>query len=54
MTSLRTEPDASGSFGDFGGRYVPETLIAALEQLTDAWQACREDEEFQQAIAKIS
>ncbi|MAT81354.1 MAG: tryptophan synthase subunit beta [Phycisphaerae bacterium] len=50
MTSLRTEPDASGSFGDFGGRYVPETLIAALEQLTDAWQACREDEEFQQAF----
>ena len=47
MTSLRTEPDQNGNFGAFGGRYVPETLIAALEQLTDAWMASRSDETFQ-------
>ncbi|MBG84866.1 MAG: tryptophan synthase subunit beta [Phycisphaerae bacterium] len=47
MTSLRTEPDGNGNFGPFGGRYVPETLIAALEQLTEAWTASKEDEHFQ-------
>jgi tryptophan synthase beta chain len=28
--------DARGRFGDYGGRYVPETLIAALDELTEA------------------
>jgi tryptophan synthase beta chain len=30
-------------FGPYGGRYVPETLIAALDELTEAWEATRED-----------
>jgi tryptophan synthase beta chain len=30
-------------FGPYGGRYVPETLIAALDELTAAWEAARED-----------
>jgi tryptophan synthase beta chain len=33
-------------FGPYGGRYVPETLIAALDELTAAWGAAREDAEF--------
>ncbi len=33
-------------FGPYGGRYVPETLIAALDELTEAWEATREDPEF--------
>jgi tryptophan synthase beta chain len=33
-------------FGPYGGRYVPETLIAALDELTAAWTEVREDEEF--------
>jgi len=33
-------------FGPYGGRYVPETLIAALDELTAAWGEAREDEEF--------
>jgi tryptophan synthase beta chain len=33
-------------FGPYGGRYVPETLIAALDELTAAWAEAREDEEF--------
>jgi tryptophan synthase beta chain len=37
----------SGRFGPFGGRYVPETLMAALEQLTDAYKAARQDAGFQ-------
>ncbi|MDC0935420.1 tryptophan synthase subunit beta [Pirellulales bacterium] len=40
-------PDDLGRFGDFGGRYVPETLIAALDQLAAEYQAARDDPEFQ-------
>jgi tryptophan synthase beta chain len=43
------EPDEHGRWGlnrDFGGRYVPETLVAALDQLEAAWQAVRHDPRF--------
>lgn len=40
------EPDERGRFGDFGGRFVPETLVAALQQLTEQYQRIREDGEF--------
>ena len=39
-------PDARGRFGDFGGRYVPETLIPALDELTLAYAAARVDPAF--------
>ena len=44
-------PDARGRFGPFGGRYVPETLIPALERLTEGVQAHLHDAEFRQALA---
>jgi tryptophan synthase beta chain len=34
-------------FGAYGGRYVPETLIAALDELSTAWAEARDDEDFQ-------
>ncbi|HEY1168659.1 MAG TPA: tryptophan synthase subunit beta [Candidatus Limnocylindrales bacterium] len=43
------EPDAAGRWGlnrDFGGRYVPETLVAALDQLEAAWSEVRHDPRF--------
>ncbi len=43
------EPDEQGKWGlnrDFGGRYVPETLIAALDQLQAAWSETRHDPRF--------
>lgn len=43
-------PDAGGRFGVFGGRYVPETLIPALERLTEGVQAHLHDSEFRQAL----
>jgi tryptophan synthase beta chain len=43
-------PDTHGRFGAFGGRYVPETLMHALEQLTAAYDAAREDPEFQRQL----
>ena len=40
-------PDAAGRFGRFGGKYVPETLIAALAQLEKDYSAIQSDPEFQ-------
>ena len=34
------------TYGDWGGRYVPETLIPALDELTDAWNAAKQDPSF--------
>lgn len=39
-------PDGRGRFADFGGRYVPETLIPALDDLARAYEAARVDPEF--------
>jgi tryptophan synthase beta chain len=41
-------------FGPYGGRYVPETLIAALDELTAAWGEAKEDGEFQQRLAALN
>jgi len=40
-------PDQRGYFGAFGGRFVPETLMSALEELTEAYEAARKDPTFQ-------
>ena len=40
-------PDINGRFGDFGGRYVPETLVHPVEELERAYLAVRNDERFQ-------
>jgi tryptophan synthase beta chain len=39
-------PDAQGKFGPFGGRYVPETLMPAFEELEDAYEELRYDATF--------
>ncbi len=40
------DADAQGWFGDFGGRFMPEALIAALDELTAAWQEAMADASF--------
>ena len=40
-------------FGPYGGRYVPETLIAALDELTAAWAKAREDAEFKRRLGAL-
>jgi tryptophan synthase beta chain len=45
--ALNTHPDAGGHWGRYGGRYVPETLMAPLEELTEAFEAARRDPGFQ-------
>ncbi len=42
----RKEAEVPGRFGPYGGRYVPETLIPALDELEQAWAEAREDEQF--------
>ena len=43
MTAVGTKPGVERRFGPYGGRYVPETLIPALDELEREWLAARED-----------
>ncbi|MFY9584008.1 MAG: tryptophan synthase subunit beta [Candidatus Acidiferrales bacterium] len=45
-TAAQTWPDARGRFGPYGGRYVPETLMAPLEELECAYSDARADAAF--------
>ena len=44
---MTPQPDAGGHFGPYGGRYVPEVLMAPIEELETAYLAAREDPAFQ-------
>jgi tryptophan synthase beta chain len=46
----RRDPDARGYFGEFGGRFVPETLVAPVEALTAAYFEARQDPGFLRAL----
>ena len=46
-------PDAGGHFGPYGGRYVPETLMAPLEELERAYYEARQDPAFQAELADL-
>ena len=46
-------PDARGRFGPYGGRYVPETLMFAIEQLTAAYDEAKHDPAFQAEFRRI-
>jgi tryptophan synthase beta chain len=46
MKTDTQQPDALGHWGLYGGRYVPETLMAPLEELTEAFMAARDDQSF--------
>ena len=50
MTNL---PDARGHFGPYGGRFVPEVLMAPLEELEAAYAAARVDPAFQAELADL-
>ena len=43
-------PDSHGRFGDFGGRFVPETLTRALDQLSEEYEKAKKDAEFQREL----
>jgi tryptophan synthase beta chain len=53
MTEVETQPDELGHWGIYGGRYVPETLMAPLEELTAAYFTAREDPAFKSELATL-
>ncbi len=50
MSSIPKTRAVAGRFGPYGGRYVPETLVAALEELETAYERARRDRKFQQEL----
>jgi len=49
----KTLPDARGHFGRFGGRFVPETLMAPLIELERAWASAKRDKKFQRRLGDL-
>src|SRR6476661_7743813 len=47
------QPDSLGHWGQYGGRFVPETLMAPLDELTAAYFASRDDESFQSELHEL-
>ncbi len=52
-TGTTNVPDERGYFGQFGGRFVPETLIPALDELIAAYQEAMADPEFQSKLSHL-
>ena len=50
---MKSEPDDRGHFGPYGGRFVPETLIAALDELAEAYPRIRALPEFQRELGEL-
>src|SRR5436309_2250120 len=53
QSTLRSWPDARGRFGEFGGRFVPETLMHPVEELEQAYEAARGDPKFQAELDRL-
>jgi tryptophan synthase beta chain len=53
MSTLSQVPDVAGRFGPFGGRFVPETLTFALEQLAAEYQKAAADSDFQATLEQL-
>jgi tryptophan synthase beta chain len=53
MAEVETQPDELGHWGIYGGRYVPETLMAPLEELTAAYFTARKDPAFESELATL-
>ena len=47
------QPDSAGHFGRFGGRFVPEALVAALDELDGAWRTAMTDDSFRDEFGAL-
>src|SRR6476620_10707041 len=47
------DPDARGDYGAYGGRFVPETLMAPIEELRQAYFEARSDQTFRATLARL-
>jgi len=50
---IAIQPDSTGHFGPYGGRFVPEVLMAPLEELERAYLEARKDRDFQAELADL-
>ena len=50
---MRSKADDGGHFGEYGGRYVPETLIAALDDLARAYESAKDSSEFRHRLGDL-
>ena len=46
-------PDSSGKFGDYGGKFVPETLMTALTELEESYNQIKDDPQFSDELANL-
>lgn len=53
MSALTQVPDATGHFGKYGGMFVPETLMAPLQELAEEYERARVDPAFQEQLASL-
>lgn len=53
MKNQHSTPDINGHFGDYGGRYMPETLIPLVLEVEDAYKKIKNDAEFKTAFKKL-
>jgi len=53
MMNSISQPDSLGHWGPYGGRFVPETLMAPLEELTAAYESARADESFENQLDQL-
>jgi tryptophan synthase beta chain len=53
MRKSKQLPDARGYFGQFGGRFVPETLMPALDELEAAYRTAERDPSFWAEVDRI-
>ena len=53
ISAPQAMPDAQGRFGPYGGRYVPETLVAPLEELEQVYAEARKDPAFQSELDSL-
>ena len=51
--STQALPDERGRYGEYGGRFVPETLVPALDELTHAWREALADPSFQAELDEL-
>ncbi len=49
----KSQPDRDGRFGEYGGRFVPETVVFALEELTRAYKVARGEKEFKKRFSDL-
>src|ERR1700704_441008 len=53
LVTSRRDPDARGYFGEFGGRFVPETLVEPIEELERAYLEACDDPAFQAELSRL-